>query len=71
MRLVDETINNLKKCMPFRVAVERNADDNERLTIQRITDKNNNEIRENDIEIHIQSLGIDEQYWLDTGAFDF
>lgn len=71
MRLVDETINNLKKCMPFRVAVERNTDDNERLTIQRITDKNNNEIRENDLEIHIQSLGIDEQYWLDTGAFDF
>jgi len=23
------------------------------------------------LEIHIQSLGVDEQYWLDSGAFDF
>ena len=29
------------------------------------------ELSDSSIEIHIQSLGVDDQYWLDSGAFDF
>lgn len=46
-------------------------DDKENLSISAITDKNGNDIMDGNLEIHIQSLGVDEQYWLDSGAFDF
>ena len=29
------------------------------------------DVMDGNLEIHIQSLGVDEQYWLDSGAFDF
>ncbi len=36
-----------------------------------VKDENGNDIMDGNLEIHIQSLGVDEQYWLDSGAFDF
>ena len=57
--------------MPFRITIERDADNKEDLSITAITDRNDNDVTEGNLEVHIQSLGIDGQYWLDTGAFDF
>ena len=66
-----EAVDTLKKRMPFKVTIERDADNKEDLSITAITDRNDNDVTEGNLEVHIQSLGIDGQYWLDTGAFDF
>ena len=57
--------------MPFKITIERDMEDKEKLSISAITDKNGNDIMDGNLEIHIQSLGFYEQYWLDSGAFDF
>ena len=36
-----------------------------------ITDRNGNPVSDSNLEIHVQSLGADEDYWLDTGSFEF
>ena len=69
--LVNDEIDELKKSMPFTVSIERDPEEKEKLYITQITDKEGNEIADSYIEIHIQSLGIDEKYWLDSGAFEF
>lgn len=69
--LVNEEINLLKKKMPFKITIERQSEDKEDIAITAITDKEGNEIMDSNLEIHIQSLGVDGQYWLDSGAFDF
>lgn len=69
--LVNETIDSLKKRMPFKITIERDFEDKEKLTISGIVDKNDNDIMDGNLEINIQSLGVDEQYWLDSGAFVF
>lgn len=71
MGLVNEAIDALKKRMPFKMTIERDNEDKENLSISAITDKDGNDIMDGNLEIHIQSLGVDEQYWLDSGAFDF
>lgn len=71
MALVKDTINVLKKRMPFKITIERDADDKENLSISAISDKEGNDVMDGNLEIHIQSLGVDEQYWLDSGEFDF
>ena len=71
MGLVNEAIDTLKKRMPFKITIERDAEDKENLTISSIADKDGNDVMDGNLEIHIQSLGVDEQYWLDSGAFDF
>jgi len=71
MGLVNEAIDTLKKKMPFKMTIERDSEDKENLSITAITDKDGNDIMDGNLEIHIQSLGVDEQYWLDSGAFDF
>jgi hypothetical protein len=71
MGLVNEAVDALKKRMPFRMTIERDSEDKENLSISAITDKDGNDIMDGNLEIHIQSLGVDEQYWLDSGAFDF
>ena len=71
MGLVNETIDTLKKRMSFNVTIERDAEDKENLRISSIVDKEGNDVMDGNLEIHIQSLGVDEQYWLDSGAFDF
>ena len=69
--LVNEAVDVLKKRMPFKITIDRDADDKENLTITAIVDKNGNDVVDGNLEIHIQSLGVDERYWLDSGEFDF
>lgn len=69
--LVQETIDALKRHMPFKMTIERDVEDKEKLTISTITDRNGNDVADSNLEIHIQSLGTDQAYWLDSGAFDF
>ena len=61
---------------PFGYSIEKDVEDKEHLSIASITDRNGAELSDSCIEIHIQSLGVDEneggeQYWLDSGAFNF
>lgn len=67
---VKEIIDDLRLRMPFQLSIERDEDDKEKLIITAIVDKKGNELADSNIEINIQSLGADERYWLDTGAFD-
>ena len=69
--ITNDKIDALKKRMPFKISVERDSEDKEKLLITSVEDKNGEELPDNTIEIHIQSLGADEQYWLDSGAFEF
>lgn len=70
MAKVKDIIDDLRMRMPFQLSIERDEDDKEKLLIMSITDKNGNDLADSNIEINIQSLGADERYWLDTGAFD-
>lgn len=69
--LVNEWTDNLKKRMPFKVTLERQAENPEDLMIRSIVDKEGGEVSDSCLEVHIQSLGVDDQYWLDSGAFEF
>ena len=68
---VKATTDTLRHKMPFKIEIERDADDYEKLTIIDITDNKGEQVADSNIEIHIQSLGSDEHYWLDSGEFDF
>lgn len=68
---VEDEIEIFKKRMPFTLSISRDSEDKEMLSIDSITDREGKEVADSSIEIHIQSLGVDEQYWLDSGAFDF
>lgn len=69
--MANEEIEGLKKRMPFKITIDRDPDNKEELSISAIVDRNGTELSDSSIEINIQSLGIDDQYWLDSGAFDF
>ena len=69
--LVRENIDALKRRMPFKISIERDVDDKENLSISAIVDNEGNDVIDGNLEIHIQSLGVEDQYWLDSGAFDF
>jgi len=69
--LVKEQLDSLRKRMPFRITIDRDIDDKENLSISSVLDKDDKEVVDGNVEIHIQSLGADEKYWLDSGAFDF
>jgi hypothetical protein len=71
LALVDKEVDALKKRMPFKVTIDRDPEDKEKLTITSIEDRNGADLSDNCIEVNIQSLGVDEQYWLDSGAFEF
>lgn len=62
--------DDLRLRMPFHLTIERDDDDKEKLSITSIRDKYDNDIADNNIEINIQSLGADDGYWLDSGAFE-
>lgn len=70
-QLVNDEIDQLRKRAPFKITLSKDIEDNETLTIEAITDKNDNDLSGSNIEVHIQSLGAEEKYWLDEGAFDF
>ena len=67
---VKDMVDDLRLRMPFQLSIERDEEDKEKLTITSITDRNGNDLADSMIEINIQSLGADERYWLDTGAFE-
>ena len=69
--MANEEIEGFKKRMPFKITIDRDPEDKENLSISAIVDRNGAELSDSSIEIHIQSLGVDDQYWLDSGAFDF
>ncbi len=69
--LVNVQIDQLKKRMPFKLTIDRDVDDKESLTISSILDKEEKDVTDGNVEIHIQSLGANEKYWLDSGAFNF
>jgi len=72
VEMVKVEISELKKKKPFKITIERrDPDDKENISIAAIVDKNGNDVIDTNLEIHIQSLGVNERYWLDTGAFDF
>ena len=68
---VKDQIDALKKRMPFKLTLERDDETPEKLNIVEITDREGNEVTESFLEVHIQSLGVEEQYWIESGAFDF
>ena len=70
MGKVKDIIDDLRMRMPFQLSIERDEDDKEKLTITSIIDRNGNDLADSNIEINIQSLGADDRYWLDTGAFE-
>lgn len=69
--IVREQIDTLKRRMPFKLTISRDMDNKETLNIESIIDRDNNEVIDSNLEIHIQSLGVDDKYWLDSGAFNF
>jgi hypothetical protein len=69
--LVNEQIDALRKRMPFKLTIVRDVDDKENLSIVSIIDKDGEDVSDGNVEIHIQSLGADDKYWLDSGAFNF
>ena len=69
--MANDEVEGFKKRMPFKITIDRDPEDKENLTISSIEDRNGVELSDSSIEIHIQSLGVDDQYWLDSGAFDF
>lgn len=69
--LINDQISSYKQRMPFVVTIERDLDDKEALMITSIIDKNDNELSCDILDLHIQSLGVEEKHWLDTGAFGF
>lgn len=71
LALVQEKIDTLRHRMPFRLTIDRDADDKEKLTITSAVDRDDRDVVDGDIEVHIQSLGVDEKYWLDSGSFNF
>ena len=69
--MANEDIEEMKRRMPFKITVERDPEDKECLVISSVEDKNGSEVSDGNIELHIQSLGAEDQYWLDSGEFDF
>ena len=67
---VKSQIDDMRLKMPFHLQIERDPEDKEHLILTQISDKDGNDIAESNVEINIQSLGADDRYWLDTGAFD-
>lgn len=69
--LVKRATDDYRMRMPFKITIERDVDDKEALLITNIVDRFDREIPTDVLDLHIQSLGIDEKHWLDTGAFGF
>ena len=68
---LNEKIDTFKSKMPFTISLERDSEDIEKLSVESVEDSNGNEFSRDYFEVDIQSLGINYNYWLDTGSFDF
>ncbi len=63
--------NNSSKNL-LKVTFERNFDeDNEKLSIESVTDQDGNEIPASSVDLVQQSLADDGKFWLDTGEFKY
>ena len=71
LSILNEEVEKIKKRMPLKITVDKDPEDKEMLTISSIVDRNGEEIADSSIEINIQSLGVNDQYWLDSGSFEF
>lgn len=67
---VKDVIDDMRLRMPYYVTIEQDPDNKEQLSVTGITDRNGTDVGDGYIEINIQSLGVNNQYWLDTGAFE-
>lgn len=68
---VQAKIDKLQMSAPYSIILNRDTDDKEKIEIVSITNSKGEDQKVNNVEIHTQSMGIDEEYWLDTGAFEF
>lgn len=68
---LNEKIDYLKSKMPFTISLERDSEDKEKISVESVEVVDGNEILKDYFEVNIQSLGINNNYWLDTGSFDF
>lgn len=68
---VEDKIHQFQTQGPFKIKFSSDPYDMENVTVESITDRFDKDMRERNVEIHIQSMGINEKYWLDTGAFIF
>ena len=71
MRKVKDKIDLLQQDAPFTIRLERDVDDKEKLVLVSILNGKGEDMKVHNVEIHIQSMGINEKYWLDTGSFEF
>lgn len=69
--MVKEQVDSLKRKMPFKLTITRDLENKEELSIVSVVDKTGEDVNDGDVEVHIQSLGVDEKYWLDSGVFNF
>ena len=60
----------LKTSLPYTLRIERDPNDIEELNITQVLNKDGEDIiTPNTLSIHIQSMGVDGHYWLDSGIF--
>ena len=69
--MVEDEIDGYRKRLPFKITIERDPSEMESLSITEIVDRNDVQLSTKILDLHIQSLGADEKYWLDSGAFAF
>ena len=67
---VDLQVKSLEKRLPFTIHLSRDVTNLEDIEIESITDKNDEDITVSDLSINVQSLGLEDGYWLDTGVFN-
>lgn len=70
MARVKEEIERLRYLMPFTVSVSQDAENKELLEVDSVEDKNGNVISNDVVKINVQSLGTEDNYWLDSGVFN-
>ena len=70
-QLVNDELDQLRRRAPFKITLSKDVEDNETLSIEGITDREDNDLSGSNIEVHIQTLGAEDKYWLDDGAFEF
>ncbi len=68
---VEKSMKELQEKMPLNIALERNCMDKDSLITTTITDKNGEELTDNNIEIQIKNIGVESSNWLNSGIFEF
>jgi hypothetical protein len=68
---IEREIENLQKLAPYKIKLTRInfTEDREKLEIESILDRNNNEVQLQKFSLQVQSMSEDEEFWLDSGEF--